>query len=109
MVQMDQLTDFIKNHDEDFVNLLINSLIIEEKSIAKILEGAGKLINLFVKELNNKNNVATQDILNVNRSITDSLRTILEKEKLMNEKLIKLMRIHEDHKVNLSMRSKKKT
>ncbi|NLG81206.1 MAG: hypothetical protein GX490_01590 [Bacilli bacterium] len=109
MVQMDQLTDFIKNHDEDFVNLLINSLIIEEKSIAKILEGEGKLINLFVKELNNKNNVATQDILNVNRSITDSLRTILEKEKLMNEKLIKLMRIHEDHKVNLSMRSKKKT
>lgn len=109
MVQMDQLTDFIKNHDEDFVNLLINSLIIEEKSIAKILEGEGKLINLFVKELNNKNNVATQDILNVNRSITDSLRTILEKEKLMNEKLIKLMRIHEDHKVNLSMRSKKKS
>jgi len=109
MVQMDQLTDFIKNHDEDFVNLLINSLIIEEKSIAKVLEGEGKLINLFVKELNNKNNVATQDILNVNRSITDSLRTILEKEKLMNEKLIKLMRIHEDHKVNLSMRSKKKT
>lgn len=109
MVQMDQLTDFIKNHDEDFVNLLINSLIIEEKSIAKILKGEGKLINLFVKELNNKNNVATQDILNVNRSITDSLRTILEKEKLMNEKLIKLMRIHEDHKVNLSMCSKKKT
>ncbi len=109
MVQMEHLKDLLQNHDENFLKLLINSLLIEEKSIANILEGEGKLLDLFVKELYNKCDISPQDVLQVNRSIIDTLRTILEKEKLINEKLIKIMRINEDNKINQSTPSKQKT
>lgn len=95
--------DISTNIDIDrkgLVDLLLISIALEEISLSHVLNAEGELMQLFIKKLKCQRCVKNDDIIKFIRSISDSLRIILEKEKTLKDKLINVINFNDDQDCN---------
>lgn len=78
------------------VDLLLISIALEELSLSHILNAEGEVMQLLIKELKSNKKINPHDLIKMNRSVSDTLRIVLEKEKTLKDKLIEVLHFNED-------------
>jgi len=86
----------IKIDHDGLIKLLLISIALEEISLSHILNAEGELMQLFIKELKSQKHLSHYDLIKMNRSVSDTLRVVLEKEKTLKDKLIEVLHFNED-------------
>lgn len=81
---------------KDLVDLLLISIALEELSLSHIINAEGEVMELFIKELKCHKQISSYDLIKMNRSVSDTLRIVLEKEKTLKDKLIEVLHFNED-------------
>lgn len=71
---------------DDAINLLLVSVALEEISLSDLIRAETKKLESFLKQSNNKEN-STENVLNLNRSIDDTLKNIIKLQMLLQFKL----------------------
>jgi|SRR5690554_3180360 len=75
------------------VDLLLISIALEELSLAHIINAEGELLQEFICE----KRVTKENLIKVNRSVSEILRLVLEKENALIEKLRYIIQFNEDY------------
>lgn len=78
---------------EDIINLLLASIALEEIGLAHIINAEGEKLQKFICEAE-----GTKDLLEANRSVERTLRTVIKKEMLLQFKLEDTLLIPSDDK-----------
>jgi len=86
----------IKIDHDGLIKLLLISIALEEISLSHILNAEGELMQAFIRSIKCKP-CKFEEIYKFNRSISDTLQILLDKEKTLKEKLTKVVNFDEDH------------
>jgi hypothetical protein len=78
------------------VDLLLMSIALEELSLAHIINSEGELMQLYIKKLRYECGFNKDELLKLNRSISETMRIVLEKEKTLKEKLYNVIQFNDD-------------
>lgn len=81
---------------KELVDLFLISIALEELSLSHILNAEGELMQLLIKDLQCQKHIRHEELIKMNRSVSDTLRIVLEKEKTLKDKLIEIIRFSED-------------
>lgn len=81
---------------KDLIDLLLISIALEELSLSHILNSQGELMQLVIKQLKCEKHFNSYELIKFNRNMSETLRLILEKEKILKEKLIQVIHFNED-------------
>ena len=86
----------IKIDGKGIVKLLLLSIALEELSLSNILNTEGELLQSFLKKIKCSPCFNPEEIIKINRSLCDTIRLLLEKERVLKEKLIEVLHYNED-------------
>lgn len=81
---------------QGLIDLLLISIALEELSLSHIMNAEGELMQLFIENAKCVIQLKKDDLIKLNRSVSDTLRLVLEKEKTLNEKLRQVIQFYED-------------
>lgn len=84
--------------NEGLIKLLLISIALEEISLSHILNAEGELMQLYIKKFKCGQCVKFDELIKFNRSISETLRLLLEKEKTLKDKLINVINLYDDIK-----------
>ncbi|MCK9536558.1 MAG: hypothetical protein M0R05_03030 [Bacilli bacterium] len=86
----------IKIDHKGLVKLLLMSIALEELSLSHILNAQGDMMQKYLKSLRCYPCIQYIDIIKYNRTVAETLRVLLEKEKTLREKMIRIIEYDQD-------------
>lgn len=82
--------------NEGIVKLLLASIALEELSLSHILNAEGELLQQYINKIKCSQYLKADEMIKFNRSITETIRLISEKERTLKEKLVNVLNFYED-------------
>lgn len=91
----DSICTDIKIDNKGLMNLLLISIALEELSLAKILNSEGEMMQTYLRKIK-CDHFRKDDLIRLNKSVNETLRIVLEKEKTLQEKLRQVIDFYDD-------------